>query len=407
MKKNAMTPRNLLFLFLFFSISHLKMYAQEVVNKTLKDTISFTEKNSQKIIEFAKLIEASIHNSDTNTFISKLNRTEFFNRVLIDYPTIDREDDFIKGYLTGINIALKSFPNEIIATVENGAYYDFINYRYDDETQTYYVLFRFYSSESGMNYHDYKILNTNGNLQFSDIYIYLTGEHFTSTMGRLIQYTLPENSLIENKKTSNNSESQDLFKAILYNKNGDYEKAYTIIDGLKSELSKEKFILIFKVLIAGQLDEDKYLKSLDDLIYAFPNDQTIALNKIDYHLYKEEYFEAIQVINQLQNETEDDFLNFMKAGIAFEDKNYDLALNLYTYTINNYPNFFEGQVGYLSTLIVMKNYIDTTHYLDTMIAEGYDKQGLSNYIEEEDENGVNILKAYSKSKNFLDWKINK
>jgi hypothetical protein len=72
MKKNAMTPRNLLFLFLFFSISHLKMYAQEVVNKTLKDTISFTEKNSQKIIEFAKLIEASIHNSDTNTFISKL-----------------------------------------------------------------------------------------------------------------------------------------------------------------------------------------------------------------------------------------------------------------------------------------------------------------------------------------------
>jgi tetratricopeptide (TPR) repeat protein len=143
------------------------------------------------------------------------------------------------------------------------------------------------------------------------------------------------------------------------------------------------------------------------LIYAFPNDQTIALNKIDYHLYKEEYFEAIQVINQLQNETEDDFLNFMKAGIAFEDKNYDLALNLYTYTINNYPNFFEGQVGYLSTLIVMKNYIDTTHYLDTMIAEGYDKQGLSNYIEEEDENGVNILKAYSKSKNFLDWKKNK
>nr|WP_321247415.1 hypothetical protein [uncultured Psychroserpens sp.] len=401
-----MRLKNLTFLFLLFFISNIDTNAQNNIKETLKDTISYSEENTEKIIEFGQLIEASIHENDADTFISKLNKAKFFDRVLIDHPTIDREDPFIKGYLTGMDEALKSFPKEIIVDVENGAYYDFINYRYDIEAQTYYALFRLYSSESGMNYHDYRIIKTNGNLQFSDMYIYLTGEHFTNTIGRLMQYTIPKNLLSENKKKSSNSESKDLFEAILYNKKGDYKRAYKIMDGLKSELSKEKFLLIFKTLIAAQLDETKYLKSLEDLISTFPNDQTIALNRVDYHIYKEEYFEAIQVINQLQNETEDDFLNFMKAGVALEDENYDLALNLYNYTITNYPDFFEGQAGYLATLVLMENYIDTTKYLDTLVEEGYDKQGLIEYIEEDDENGENILEGYSKSKNFLDWKKN-
>ncbi|MFT5848365.1 MAG: hypothetical protein ACJARX_001118 [Psychroserpens sp.] len=399
-----MRLRNLKSIFLFFCISHLNIYAHDSIDISIKDTISFSEENSQKVIEFGQLIDASIHNSDADTFISKLNKNKFFDRVLFDYPAIDREDDFIKGYLKGMNNALKSFPNEIIADVQNGAYYDFINYRYDIEAQTYYALFRFYSPNSGMNYHDYRITKVNDELQFSDMYIYLTGEHFANTIGRLMKYTIPKELIKDNQETSNNTESKILFKAILYNKEGDYEKAYKLINSIKSDLSKEKFLLIFKTLIAAQVDDNEYLKSLEDLISTFPNDQTIALNRIDYHLYKEDYIEAIQVINQLQNETEDDFLNFLKAGIAFEDKNYDLALNLYQYTTDNYPDFFEGQAGYLSTLVVMENYTECTTYLDSLISEGYDKEGLVVYIEEDDEFGNNILRGYSISQEFKNWK---
>jgi hypothetical protein len=400
-----MRLKNLSFIFLLFGLSNLDISAQDSINKTLKDSISFSEENTLKVIEFGQLIEVSVQESDADTFVSKLNKNKFFDRVLADYPNLDPENPHIKGLFTEMNRALKSFPNEIIADVENGAYYDFINYRYDIEAQTYYALFRLYSSESGMNYHDYRIVNIDGELQFSEMYIYLAGEHFTSTIGRIMQYTLPENSVVEDQNTQVNKESKALVKAILYNKNGDYMKGYKIMNGFKSELSKEKFLLIFKILIASQLDEKKYLESLEDLISTFPNDQTITVNKIDYHLYKEEYIEAIQVINQLQNETEDDFLNFMKASVAFEDKNYDLALNLYDYTIINYPDFFEGQAGYLSTLVLMKNYTDTAKYLDTLIDEDYDKQALIDYIEEEDENGDNILVGFPKSKNFSDWKI--
>lgn len=396
-----MRLKNLLILFLLFGLS---IYAQDTINKTLKDTLSNSEKNDQRVIEFGQLMEAFIHESDTDAFISKLNKNKFFERVLMDYPELNPEDPYIKGFFKGIDMALKSFPGEIIADVENGAYYDFIKYRYDERAQTYYALFRLYASDTGMNYHDYRVIDINGELQFSDMYVYLTGEHFTSSMVRVMQYTLPEDSAVENKNSLVNKESKKLIKAILYNKNGEYKKAFKIMDGFKSELSKEKFLLIFKTLIASQLDEEKYLKSLKDLISTFPNDQTIALYKIDYHIYKEEYIEAIQTINQLQNETEDDFLNFMKAGVAFEDENYDFALNLYDYTVTNYPDFFDGQAGYIGTLVLMGNFKDTTNYLDTLVADGYDKLGLIEYIEEEDENGYNILEDYAKSKNFLDWK---
>ena len=394
-----MKLKSLYIIFLLFSLSS---NAQDTINKTLNDTLSNSEENDQKVIEFAQLIEASVHENDAEAFIAKLNKSKFFDRVLLDYPKLDPEDPYIKGFLTGMNTALKSFPSEIIADVENGAYYDFISYSYNEQAQTYYALFRLYSSDAGMNYHNYRVTKVDGELQFSDMYIYLTGEHFTSTMGRLMQYSLPEDSIVEDKNSLLNRESKELIKAILYNKSGDYKKAYKIMDGLKSELSKEKFLLIFKTLVASQLDEKKYLKSLEDLISEFPDDQTIALNKIDYHLYKEEYIEAIQVINQLQNETEDDFLNYLKAGVAFEDGNYDLALNLYKYTIENYPDFFDGQAGYIGTLVLMKNYTETTNYLDEMIIEGYDKEGLIEYIEEKDENGDNVLEGYAKSKEFSD-----
>nr|WP_321237388.1 hypothetical protein [uncultured Psychroserpens sp.] len=384
-------------------MGHLCIYAQDDVEDRHIGALIYSEKNTQKVIELGQQIEASIHDSDSEAYISKLNKDQFFNRLLSNYPAIDREDSFIKGFLIGMRLALKSFPDEIITEVENGAYYDFINYRYDTEAQTYYILFRLYSSETGMNYHDYRIHNANDEIQFSDMYVYLSGEHFASSLGRMMSYTIPEKTLGTSKIESNN-ESKDLFKAIMYNKNGDYEKAYGLIDGLKSELSKEKFLLIIKALIASQIDETKYLKSLEDLITTFPDDQTIALNKIDYHLYKEEYFEAIQVINQLQNETEDDFLNFMKAAVAFEDANYDLALNLYGYTIENYPDFFEGQAGYLNTLVMMKNYTNATKYLDTLLAEGYDKQSLIDYIEEEDDYGENILDQFILTENYKTWK---
>ena len=236
------------------------------------------------------------------------------------------------------------------------------------------------------------------------MYTYLTGEHFTQTLGRMMNYTLPQDKLDEKRDRQINKDYRAIFKSLMYNDSGKYAKAYHELNNLKTEVAKEKFLQIFKVLIARNIDEETYLKSLEELMETHFDDPTIALNKIDYHIYKKQYFEAIQVINQLQNDTEDDFLNYLKACVAFEDQNYDLALNMFQYTAENYTDFFDGQAGYLNTLVMMKNYDEAVNYLDQLVSDGYDKPLVVEYVEEDDEYGNNILSEFANSKQFAAWK---
>lgn len=386
-----------------FVAGQFLMFGQDQPSSS-NDTLVFSAANTEKVIALGSFLERSIHEQDIDAFLSKLNEDLFFERILSHNPTIDKNDSYIKGFLFGMKQSLDAFPDEIVTEVNNGAYYDFISYRYDPEHQTYYALFRLYSSETGMNYHDFRICKTDDELKFSDMYTYLTGEHFTQTLGRMMNYTLPQNKLEEKRDRQVNKDYRAIFKSLMYNDSGKYMKAYNELNNLKTDVAKEKFLQIFKVLIASNIDEDKYLKSLEELMATHFDDPTIALNKIDYHIYKEEYFEAIQVINQLQNETEDDFLNYLKACVAFEDQNYDLALNMFQYTAENYTDFFDGQAGYLNTLVMMNNYDDAVKYLDQLVAEGYDKPLVIEYIEEDDEYGNNILAEFATSKQFSAWK---
>jgi len=396
--------------FIIFSVlafCNFHVFSQDDIKIAVTDTITYNDENSEKVIAFGNHLDSIVHAGDSDEFLSKLNKDVFLKRILDLNPSIDPEDTYVKGFMEGMRSGLKTFPDEIIGEVENGSYYDFISFRYDYDLQTYFALFRLYSSESGMNYHDYRILKVDGELQFSDMYVYLSGENISGTLARVMAYTIPEKKLFGLIKTPMAEGTSQLIKAMTYNNAGNYEKAYKIMEGITSELSKEKFFLIFKSLMASNIDEDKYLKSLEDLIGTYPDDPTIALNKVDYLIYKENYIEAIQVINQLQNETEDDFLNYMKANVAFQDENYDLALNFYKYTIENYPDFFEGQSGYLSTLVMMKRYPESVEYLDALIAEGYEKPSIIEYVEEDDEYGENILEDFAKSKVYKTWKRKK
>jgi hypothetical protein len=91
--------------------------------------------------------------------------------------------------------------------------------------------------------------------------------------------------------------------------------------------------------------------------------------------------------------------------VAFQDGNYDLALNMFSYIIKEYPGFFDGQAGYLNVLVMMENYSEAINYLDILITEGYEKLSLIAYLEEEDETGENSLEPFILSKDFKTWKV--
>ena len=163
---------------LFFTV----YWSQAQENTVLKDTINFSDANTEAVIEFGETLQNTLHQSDSEWYSSKLNGAMFFDELFKSTPEIKPEEEFARGYVDGLSMSLEAFPKKIISDIENGAYYDFINYRYDPYLQTYFVLFRLYDPVSGLNYHDYKLVKIDDDIQFSDMYVYLTGEYLSNTI---------------------------------------------------------------------------------------------------------------------------------------------------------------------------------------------------------------------------------
>lgn len=396
-----MTSKNYISILLIFLSAFSFSQNQKIIIAT--DTIRETVSNDRLVEAFGDSIESAIVNSQKEKAASLFSKKAFNRRLERQNPDFKKSDSYYQGILSGINQAAHQLSERIMADIENNGYYDFINYRYDEEAQTYFILFRLYST-SGINYHDYRILKdeTTGALKYSDIYIYLSGEEFSESLGRLVKFAL---NAYNNKKikTQEDTDFDNLQSGIVYNRNGEFKSAYKALQKIKGSLSKDKFFLILNTLVASNVDEKTYKKSLKELIETHADDPTIFLNKIDYYLLEGQYDDALKSIDLLKEKTQDDFLEFLKAGVYYEAEDYTKALESFKYIIDNYPGFFEAQSSYISLLAVLERNDEIVTYLDVMLEE-YDKPDLIQYLEELDENDENVFEDFIKTDVYKTWK---
>jgi tetratricopeptide (TPR) repeat protein len=361
-------------------------------------TIVESEENDLKVNELGTFIQSQIHENNPTAYLSKFDAHIIKDKVIeIDseiIKTSEDEKDFDKGLLNGF----LEFPNKIITSINNGAFYDFINYRYDEETQSYHMLFRFFHMDEGINYHDYKVSIKDNEFMFDDMYIYLSGEYISDTFTRIFQYTSP------NSTKDNSSDFKKYSKALVDVRVGNFENAYNLLNALTTDLANEKFIHINKIQIASKLDETIYMEAIESLKNTFQNDPTIYLTLIDYYIMKEEYDVAFDLVDNLQVETSDDFLNYIKGNVAYARADYEGALNYFNYMIENYPDFYQPYVSNVSVYTQQQQFDEALLVLDKLVERDYDKQILIEYIEEVDENGLNELESLANSKAYKKWK---
>ena len=123
-----MRPKNLtLFIGLFF-IGLCPIFSQIT-------TIVESEENDLKVNELGMFIQAQIHENNPDGYLSKFDNQIIKNKINQADTSLFKNTKDEKEVEKGLMKGLLEFPNKIISSVENGAFYDFINYRYDDETQ--------------------------------------------------------------------------------------------------------------------------------------------------------------------------------------------------------------------------------------------------------------------------------
>ncbi|WP_179352470.1 tetratricopeptide repeat protein [Winogradskyella vidalii] len=390
--------------FLFFIVcSHLS-YSQEKPQICSCLLLKETEENDTKVIALAEYVEASLHNLSTDEFNEKFDVPSFINGVT-NHQLIDSENSFTKNFMEGTSTIGKQLSQQLVNLIETGSYYNLINYRYNIVDRAYYFTFRLFSEETGVNYHDYKVCSNGETLKFNDIYIYLTGEPLSTTMQRIFLLSKPIGKEDAYALNSDNHRNVFLFlESQKLAKKGKYEAAFNTISKITSPMAEEKFTRLTKANYAMAYDGKMYEVLLEEYAEQFPKDPTLYLKLIDYYIVKGNFKLAIKNIDKLMYETDDDFLNLLKGNVYMLSEDYETAESHYGYIMQNYPDLFQGYIGYIVSLNFQNRFEDIIIVIEDLLEQGYDREALLEFIEESEADGSNQIDAFLSSKKYKKWK---
>ncbi len=362
----------ILVLILFFS-TFFNSCLQDTKNNINKpeEIILESEENDEKVAELGNYLLNAILEGNTESYISKLDINNLNNKVA---SNLKQGKEFKRGFKSGLSKGVKNISESIIKQIDNGSFYDFISFRYDDKTKTYSLLFRFFSSTEGINYHEYKVSKGDNELLFNDIYIYLTGEYISSTMERLALTALPKNQLLNLFGKKDRDNLNKMIKGLNLFNSGNANQAYSELESISGNLAEDKYILILKNQIASSINEKLYEKTINELFESYPNDKTLNLAFVDYYLIKEDYDKAFELIDELQSQTEDPFLKYLKGNIQFTKGDIKSAKEQYKFISENYEDFFDGHSSYMTCLIEGNEFNETVGILNKLLDLEYEKK---------------------------------
>lgn len=366
-----------------------------------------TEKNDTLVQALAQRFENSIYEGETDTFES-IFYLERFNQIATytEYQS-NTLKKYQKGFTEGFSKGIASLPEKIIAVVDNGGYYDFLEYYYDTEAQTYRMLFRLFSEEDGINYHDFHLIKSDGAFYVQDIYIYLTGENLSETANKIYLMSMPKN-LFEKIISGDDSENmKHMMEGVKNQKIGNNSLAIDHLNRVKGEISHSKIYHVIKILAASDEDETIYMEAMLDMQKDFAKDPTCQLLSIDYYFLNGELDKALGAIDDLEEKTGDSFLNYQRANLLFNSDRTEEAIPYYEQMIVDFPSFDTPKFSLIDCYSNLKKYKKCVALLDEIIDDGYyTVTDLIEFVESTEEDGTNPLLLLAESEIYKDWKTN-
>ena len=361
--------------------------------------------NDSLVAALGTHIEDAIFHGESKEFTKKVDIERFKDRAVFLQKTSPKIREFQNDFAGGLDKGFIQLADQIIAITENGGTYEFISYSYNAETSSYHILFRMFSEELGINYHDYDLISFDGKFFVEDIYVYLNGEALSSTMNNLFLASLPGNLLEKFLSVANKSDMPNLVQAMKEKKQGNLQAALNHLNKVRGPLKKVKIYHLLKTQITSALDEDEYKRAMLDFKSTFPDDPATNMVFIDYYILNGNYEDALKSINILKRTTQDDFLHYLIGNIHFESSAYEQALPSYEIVTKMYPDFdsvkFSLMAVYANTNAPEKCISILNQLLES---EVYLANDLIEYIEEVDENEDNIFSDFVTSPDYKIWK---
>jgi tetratricopeptide (TPR) repeat protein len=356
----------------------------------------------EKLFEFLE----EINRGEVNNFLAAFDSEKFTDRVFEDLPANDQDVRMFRiGFEEGLE---KSFIPSVRTMFQ---YYDAINYvSYSEVGGFYSILLRGTGDQSGLNYIELVVDSSEKNdLKFIDIYSYFSGEFMSSIMNRNAKLFIAENSTFSNILSSFSIKEKEfteslpkLIKMEKYRNMGDLEEIIKVYDTVPKSAQKEKVFLLTAITAAQSTDETRYLELIKTYKDQYPEDPSLPLITLDYHLLRGEIETSKKLVNDLDEIVGgDNYLNIIRSNICFIDEEKRCAISYLEEAINKDIYLEEAYWGLLELNLLWNNFEDVNKQL-TALEEIFGYEFSSESMAE-----VELYTEYLKSDFFKEWNTKK
>lgn len=229
--------------------------------------------------------------------------------------------------------------DNLIMQTQNGGSYQFVK-RYQDHKKQH-LIFRIYSDDGGLNYHDFELVKKNDSIRIADVYIYSTGQTFSSLLGSFTGSMGTYDNDVTKKER--NETYATIGKINIAVRDGKYRLADKYYLQLPAEVRKTKLVQIQGLTIASQLEDSLYLKRLKTFESSFPDDPATSLLGMTGNIMNGDYGSAMKSLEKLDHLLgKDYFLDYYRAWFLKEMGQNQEAENHLSSLYENFPLFEDG-----------------------------------------------------------------
>ncbi len=257
--------------------------------------------NNDEAKTLAAGIEKSVKNDNPDVFDNLFDRSSLRKNIAKSNPDISSGDlnDLVSP------TTLNQFGGQLLAAIKGGTYKLLRMY---DDSGIKHLVFRMYG-DGGLNYHDFTLVKTHGEVKAADMYSFLTGEQISATFANLM-------TLNTVKSNDNTAKSNFFVKIMAYKNKGEFKNEIDVFNSLDSADRHNKTLQLVYIDACKHIGNDEYKKALEDYEALYPNEPNAYLLMLDVYYLNAEYDKALMAVNKLDTLVKGDpVLNLFRGNI--------------------------------------------------------------------------------------------
>lgn len=228
---------------------------------------------------------------------------------------------FVRGMKNGNPAG--QLTNQIASVSQTGGSYKVVRVLRRDGR--FHAVFRMTLPNQGMNYHDIRVVRSNGNVMGDRLFVAINSEEMADTMRSLAMPAMKSRNLaarLSGRQKAEEAAFDTTIALLTAVRNGQFEETVRLFEQLPEANQNNKSVMLGMITAQSQLDETKYLEAIDRYRDAYPNDPSLGLVLLDAAVLRQDWDLLETSRTKLNAWTGGDpYVDLMIAAVLSQDAN--------------------------------------------------------------------------------------